>query len=157
MNDAAMRVLVVCSGNTCRSPLGAAILADLAATDPAMAGVQVASAGTSARAGAPASEGSYLVALERGLDLSAHRSRQVTTELVREADLILTMGAAHSRRVSELGGAGKVHLLTEFAGEDGSDVPDPFGQDVSAYRETAERLERLMARVAARLRQERAS
>ncbi len=151
-----MRVLIVCSGNTCRSPLAAAILADLVATDPALTGISVSSAGTSARAGAPASEGSFLVALERELDLSAHAARELTAELVKASDLILTMGAGHARQVAELGGADRVHLLTSFAGDDGSDVPDPFGQDVSVYRETAERLERLMARVAARLRQGRA-
>ncbi|MEP6589646.1 MAG: low molecular weight protein arginine phosphatase [Gemmatimonadota bacterium] len=146
------QVLVVCSGNTCRSPLAAAILADLLAADAALAALTVSSAGTGAREGAPASEGSYLIALERGLDLSAHRSQQVSGDMVREADLILTMSEAHARRIAELGGAGKVHLLTSFAGGPSGDIPDPFGQDVAAYRETADRLELLMARVAARLR-----
>src|SRR5690606_15088095 len=99
-------ILLVCSGNTCRSPLAAAMLRAALAERPAPGEVRVGSAGTGAWDGAPASEGSYLVALERGLDLSTHRARMLTTQLVREADLILTMTTAHSHRVIDMGGAG---------------------------------------------------
>ncbi|MEO5798225.1 MAG: low molecular weight protein arginine phosphatase [Gemmatimonadales bacterium] len=148
-------VLGVCSGNTCRSPLAAVILAARLAEAPALRDVLVSSAGTGARSGEPASEGSYLVALERGLDLSAHRSRMLTRELVAGADLILTMGASHLRQVTDLGGADRAHLLTEWAGESAEDVDDPYGQAVEVYRETAEQLDQLMAQVVARLQRER--
>lgn len=146
---------MVCSGNTCRSPLAAAILTARLAEVPELRDIMVASAGTSAWDGAPASEGSYLVALERGLNLSAHRARLLTADLVRDADLILAMGGSHASRARELGGSGKTYLLSAFSGEASSDVADPFGQDVSVYRETAEQLDQLMSEVVARLQRER--
>ena len=76
-----MKLLLVCTGNTCRSPLAEAILRrELEARG--VTGVAVSSAGTGARDGVPASEGSYLVGLEHGLDLSNHRARLLTRELL---------------------------------------------------------------------------
>ena len=151
-----MNILLVCSGNTCRSPLAAAILADKLQRLPDFADTSVQSAGIAAWDGTPASEGSYLVALERGLDLSGHRARMLTADQVRDADLILTMSEAHSRRVAELGGEQKVYTLVEYAGDyDGSEVPDPMGGDVAGYRETARLLDELLTLAIARMRAER--
>src|SRR5207249_11290602 len=77
-------VLFVCTGNICRSPLAAALL-ERALKEHGL-DVNVTSAGTGAWDGAPASEGAYLVGLERGLDLSGHRARLLTRELVGQAD-----------------------------------------------------------------------
>jgi protein-tyrosine phosphatase len=120
--------------------------------------VTVISAGTGAWEGAPASEGAYLVGLENGIDLSAHRAQMLTRELVGSADLILTMSRQHAARVADLGGTGRVHLLGEFAGRTGAqaEVNDPFGADLDAYRETYAELAELAAGVAARLTAERA-
>lgn len=126
------------------------------AVAPELNGITVESAGTGAWDGAPASEGSKRVALERGLDLAAHQARLITANMVRDADLILTMAASHSTSIAALGDAAKVHLLSAYAGEAGSNIADPFGQDVSAYRETADQLDRLLGQVVARLRRERA-
>ena len=92
-----MNVLFVCTGNTCRSPLAEALTRHLL-TERKVEGVTVASAGTGAWLGAPASEGSYLVALEDGVDLSAHRAQPLTPELAANADLILTMSRSHRQR-----------------------------------------------------------
>src|SRR5438094_9980874 len=112
-------VLFVCTGNICRSPLAGALL-ERALKERGLE-VSVTSAGTGAWDGAPVSEGAYLVGLERGLDLSSHRARLLTRELVEEADLILTMARHHRARVDELGGGGRVFVLGEYAGRDGSE------------------------------------
>ena len=146
-----MRILLVCTGNTCRSPMAEGLLRRALAE----AGIEheVGSAGVSPSEGAPVSEGSYLVALEHGLDLSAHRARRLTRELVAAADFIFGMTRGHVERIEALGGTGKAHLLGEFAGRRGeaAEVADPMGGEIEGYRAAFTQLEELTAAVAARL------
>lgn len=144
-------ILLVCTGNTCRSPMAEAVLISMLA--PRNAETTVGSAGTGAWDGAPVSEGAYLVSLEHGLDLSNHVAQLLTRELVEDASLILTMSRHHRNRVEELGGEAKVHLLGEFAGLTGAEVEvsDPFGADIEAYRDTFNQLEALLSQSLDRL------
>jgi protein-tyrosine-phosphatase len=107
------------------------------------ADVEVSSAGTNAWDGSPPSDGALLVGMERGLDLSAHRSRHLTREVVEANDLILVMAPAHVARVNELSPSAKVHLLAGFITGARKDeaIQDPFGGDLQAYRDTADELE----------------
>jgi protein-tyrosine-phosphatase len=151
-------ILLVCTGNICRSPLAASLL-ERALGERAAEGIRVSSAGTGAWDGAPVSEGAYLVGLERGLDLSGHRARLLTRELVEQADLILTMARHHRARVDELGGEGRVFVLGEYAGREGdeAEVSDPFGGDLNVYRDTCSELEALLQAAVERIVKEFAS
>jgi protein-tyrosine-phosphatase len=152
-----MRILFVCTGNTCRSPM-AADIARRAAAERGLTDIQVASAGTGAFDGAGASDGALLVSMEHGGDLSDHHSQPLTRELVESADVILAMGDRHLTRVEALGGEGKAWLLTDFASHGGSthSVADPFGGELDAYRATYDELEREIGRALDRLLSRRA-
>ena len=155
-----MRILFVCTGNTCRSPMAAGIARAVAA-ERGLTDVVVESAGAGANPFPPgmpmpeigASDGALLVAMEHGIDLGGHRARPLTRALIEQADLVLAMGERHLARVEELGGAGKSFLLTDFAshGERARGVADPFGGDLVAYRTTFAELEREVRRALDRL------
>ena len=119
-----MRLLFVCTGNTCRSPLAEAI-ARKVAVERGLGDVDVASAGTSAWDGAPASDGALLVGMERRLDLSGHRAQSLTRRLVDGSDLILAMGPHHLDRIEALGDSSKAFLLADFASHGASGFTQP--------------------------------
>ena len=152
-----MRILFVCTGNTCRSALAEGI-ARREAIERGLLDVEVGSAGTSAWDGAPASDGALLVALERRVDLGSHRARQLSRELVDSADVVLVMGPHHLERVEALGGEGKSWLLTSYAAHGANDraISDPFGGDLDVYRSTYDELEREIRKVFDRMAAERA-
>jgi protein-tyrosine phosphatase len=120
--------------------------------------LEIRSAGVAATFGDPASEGARRVALRHGIDLSSHRSRQLTKDDVGEADLLLAMSSGHLLVLLEFGGGEKSALLADFAdsgGEDpssgGRSIADPFGGGDAEYEATYRELEELIPRVLARL------
>lgn len=131
------KILFVCSGNTCRSPLAEAIARNVL---PARLDfdVEVASAGASAADGAPASSYSLEVAREHGLDLTGHRSRGLGERLVRDADLIVTMGVRHRDAVGAVDpdSLENTYLLTNFSDVHHGDIPDPIGGSRDLYEQT---------------------
>ena len=153
-----MRILFVCTGNTCRSPLSEAIARKIA-IERGLTDVEAMSAGTSAHDGAPASDGSLLVGMERNMDLGSHRAQTLNRDLVRQADLILAMGPHHLERIEALGGAGRSYLLSDYASHGASSRPisDPIGAELDVYRATADELEEEIRRVLDRITAERST
>jgi protein-tyrosine phosphatase len=153
-NEPVVRVLFVCTGNTCRSPLAAAALrAELGSDAPR---VDVSSAGTAAVDGQPVSEGTRAVAAQSGIDLASHRSRRTTTPLVRAADFVFVMEPLHRVALEALGAPGeRIHVLSEWPepGEPGLPVADPFGASREAYEECWQRIQRHVRRIAPAVRE----
>jgi len=116
-----MRVLFVCSGNTCRSSMAEALARCWAEKAGVANRIRVASAGMEAFPGEPAAAAAVAVLKEEGIDLSGHRARLLTPEMVREADVILTMTRRHKEKILHQvpEAKGKVFVLKELA--EGSD------------------------------------
>ena len=95
---------------------------------------RVASAGVHALVGHPADPTAVAVCAERGIDLTAHRGRQLTPELARGFELILVMETVHQRAVEQLDptARGKVHRIGRFGS---FEVPDPFRREREAFEE----------------------
>ncbi len=138
------RVLFVCSGNTCRSPLAAGLAKKLLADrlgcrvgDLPKHGVEISSAGLHAAEGAGASAEAVRVARERGADISRHRTRNATAELITGADMVFCMTEAQVADAERLARAGAdIRRLDRQA-----DIPDPVGGGADDYRRAAGRIE----------------
>lgn len=140
-------VLVVCHGNMCRSPFAAAVLA----RQLAGAGVRVDSAGFLGP-NRPAPSQAIVVAARRGVDLSSHRSRLLTAELVRAAGLIVVMDGAQRRAVCERFGRLRRDVLMlgdmDPVPADSSTIRDPIDQGPEGFEESYGRIERCAAELA---------
>ena len=120
-----MKVLFVCSGNTCRSPYAEAVATSL--------GLEARSAGTTAMVGMPAAPDAVRASARRGLDLEAHRASALEAELVNWADVVVAFGERHIQAIEQLGGAGKTKLvLVEDPWERGGDAYDQAYDQIDA-------------------------
>ena len=95
-------ILVVCSGNICRSPVAEGLLRRALVRRLGDAAPPVSSAGTIAMDGNPASEGSVVAAGELGVDIASHRARHLTPALIGEADLCVCMAAEHREAIAAM-------------------------------------------------------
>jgi tRNAThr (cytosine32-N3)-methyltransferase len=134
-----MKILCVCTGNTCRSPMLAALLrAELPRTHPHIQ-LTVESAGTGADDGKPASPEAVACMAELGLDLSAHRSRHVDALDLASFDRVLCMTSGHAAYVRSRGvPAASLEVVNAYGGG----VPDPFGGSPRDYAACAQVLAR---------------
>jgi len=125
-----MKILFVCTGNTCRSPMAQALAIHLFGE-----GYEIASAGIMAMQGSAASTHAISAMLQRKLDLAAHKAQMLNEELIEWADLILAMTDGHKSAIN----SEKVHTLGEYAGTSVS-VSDPYGGNLQVYLNCAEEI-----------------
>ncbi len=130
------KVLMICTGNTCRSPLAQVILKK---QHPDW---EVRSAGVMAEVGRPAAAHSRELARQLGADLESHRAQSVSAELVEWADLVLGVTEAHVQAVQRAfpESAAKVRSL-------GREISDPVGQSLAVYQRCAEQLQEALKAV----------
>lgn len=148
-----LHVLLVCTGNICRSPIAHGLLEDRTRD----LDVEVRSAGTWASGGSPATDEAVSAAGELGIDIAAHRSARFTSYLADWADLILTMTEEQREEVlSEAPEAdGKTFTLKSFAatqvgGDEpfDPDVADPLGRSADEYARVAREIQGLIDDIA---------
>ncbi len=131
------KILFVCTGNTCRSPMAEGIFNKLAAEQ----GYEAVAKSAGLFVTEPnVSENSLEVCKENGIDISGHTPMPITAELINEADVILTMTSSHK---AAFGGLDKVYTAAEYFGSEG-DIIDPYGGSIEIYRQTFCQLEKLI-------------
>lgn len=135
--------LIVCTGNTCRSPMAEALLrrkvaARLGCTEDELEsrGIAIRSGGIAAMPGGLPSQQSVEVMRSMGLDISQHSSQPVTDRIARHADLILTMTSGHRRAL--VAQWPDLDNRTFLFSTDNHDVCDPIGQATSLYQQCAD-------------------
>lgn len=143
---ASMMIVLCCTGNTCRSPMAEALLRRLLAErlgcpvdEVEGRGIIVTSAGIAASPGGQASPQAVSVMKARGLNLSNHASQQLSENLVRDADLVLTMTSGHRQAIVGRWPESAERVKTLRADE--GDIDDPIGAPEEMYRHCAEQIE----------------
>jgi protein-tyrosine-phosphatase len=138
--DDSFRLLFVCTGNICRSPMAEGLMKVLL---PRGAGrhIIIRSAGTHAADGLPAEPGAARAAREHGADIGGHRSRAIDGSVIATASLILVMERQQARFIHGTAPVARdaLRLLGEFAGGEGNpEIPYPYGGSLTEYRHCAQ-------------------
>jgi len=142
-------LLFVCTGNICRSPMAAAVAADVAKRHNLE--LEIESAGTGAFPGDPATDRAREVLASLGLSLDAHRSRPVDVNMIGRATLVVCATGRHRDSLSAMfpSAADKIRSYDELTGL--GDIPDPIGADIEQYETVKDMLVRGMPSVVAAL------
>lgn len=152
-------IVLVCTGNICRSPMAEGILRD-SLSPKALSLATVSSAGTGAMARLPASEHSVTVCAEQGIDIASHRSRPLSRYLIEESDLVLGMEECHSTGALSLAPelADRIHVLESYGAGDETapvtGVPDPIGGSLEEYRSSFSRIQQQITDARSRIERE---
>jgi protein-tyrosine phosphatase len=122
-------IVVVCVGNICRSPMGAALLKDRLGPGSEIA---VSSAGIGALVGYPAAQHAVELMAERGIGIADHRARQLNPDIIKSTDLILVMESGHKAAIDSIDptARGKVYRMGEWRD---LEIDDPYQQPKEAF------------------------
>ncbi len=147
------KILFVCTGNSCRSPMAAALLERMLGERRDQ--FRIFSAGIAALDGAGATKEAIEAMAENGIDISRHRSAELNGQMAREADLILVMEFVHKDviQIKYPEAEKKTFLLDEYAGgaERPREIPDPVGKSVTEYRRVRKLLAEILERMLTKL------
>ena len=144
---AGMLIVIVCTGNTCRSPMAEAMMRKQVAerlgctsAEIEERGVMVRSAGVSAAPGGCAAPEAVATMRERGLDITCHETQPLTGKLVRDADLILTLTSGHRQQILRRWPEASARTMTLRTDE--VDIDDPIGGPPEVYKQCATEIEK---------------
>ncbi|MGL4791784.1 MAG: low molecular weight protein arginine phosphatase [Anaerotignaceae bacterium] len=136
-----MKILFICTGNTCRSPMAKIMAESIFSQEYTFD-----SAGLAVFSPSSASGNAIKAVAEKKLDLQNHVSKNISVELLEEADLILTMTKRHKEAIEPLCTAFEqenIWTLAEFVGEE-KDIVDPYGGDIEEYRQCLAEIEKYL-------------
>lgn len=144
MSDRPLHINVICTGNSCRSPIAEALLKKAIAEHLPSENVLVDSSGVSAVDGMPASEGALQMCAKREVSLDGFHSRLLTDVMADQSDLLLVMEQYHREFIEEMfpSSADKVRLFGQFLYPDGPmEIPDPVGGDETLFESVTQMIE----------------
>ncbi len=137
-----MNILLICTGNTCRSAMAEGILNKIISDNGANDKFTVVSAGISVFSPTKASDNAILALKDMGIDISSHISTQLTEEMINDADIILTMTASHKQIIKNVCDeiTDKIYTLMGYAYGTDKDISDPYGMDLETYKKCAKEI-----------------
>ncbi|MFA7549438.1 MAG: low molecular weight protein arginine phosphatase [Sedimentibacter sp.] len=152
-----MNILFVCTGNTCRSPMAEGIFKDMLKKKN-IDNINVSSAGLSVFPGEHANKKAIKALIEKGIDITTHRARQLSDE-INKADLILTMTLSHKQIIEDYlkhksdETSPCLFTLKEFAAKlsdeklTAPDIQDPYGRNYSFYKKSRDEIEKELRKI----------